>query len=257
MSSSKVYTISSAFPNGKVDTARLTLEIGQSSITIAIDYIKTYVDDCTIYFKTDLSAGEWTTMDGLVAVHTGEPIPHNSETADGRSVVRQTIVNTAVAFRPRSISFKTADPSTLHNCKPDGTDYDDVTCKCYDANGDEITQAPYTGAVKTVIDFEPEYYYEMIGGGVDIPTTITGGTTNQWYGSCIGVPDIPAESGGSIDLINEVNLEADRDGILTLDGRGVLGLAYSETLHTNKIRFIFKHPAGVSERLQLLFEIFR
>lgn len=257
MALSKVYTIASAFPNGKVATDRLTQEIQQSAITVVLDYIKTYAGDCTVYFKTEPSSGEWTILDALVAVHSGEPLVTAAETLDGRSIVRVTTVNTATAFRPRSISFYTADPAKLHNVNPIGTDYEDVTCKCYDADGDEITQAPYTDAVKTVIDFEPTFYYEMIGGSIDVPTEITGGTTDAWYGACIGLPDIPEEYGGSIDLINEANLEADRDGVLHLDGRGVLGLSYNAQTHTNKIRFIFRHPAGESKRFLLMLEIFR
>jgi len=251
------YSIQTDFPNHVENSDSLTTEIEVSSITVAFDHIDTAGDDCDIWFKAALSEGEETTLDGVVAAHQGVAPPHNAETEDGRSVVRQTIVNKAVTFRPRAITCYTADPSKLHNCDPAGVDYEDVTVKCYKANGDEITQAPYTDAVKTVLDFEPAYYYEMIGGGIDIPTTITGGTTDLWYGACVGVPDIPAEYGGSIDLMNELNMEADRDGILLLDGRGVLGLEYSATLHTNKIRFIFKHPAGESKRLLLMLEIFR
>lgn len=257
MTLSKVYTISSAFPNEKVDTDRLTLEVQQSAITIALDYIKTYAGDCTVCFKTDPSAGEWTITDDLVAAHSGEPLLSSSTTEDGRQIVRMTIVNTAIAFRPRAISFYTADPAKLHNVDPHGVDYEDVTCKCYDDEDVEITQAPFTGAVKTVLDFEPTTYYEMIGGNIDIPTSITGGTTDLWYGACIGVPDIPENYGGCIHLLNEMNLEADRDGMIGLDGRGVLGLSYSAQTHSNKIRFIFKHPAGESKRFQLLLEIFQ
>jgi len=265
MSATKyTYLIQTDFPNHVENSDSLKAEIAVSSITIALDYINTVLghpdpadDYCDIWFKAALSEGEETALDGVVAAHQGVAPRHNAETEDGRSVVRQTIVNKAVAFRPRAITCYTADPSKLHNYDPAGVDYEDVTVKCYKANGDEITQAPYTDAVKTVLDFEPHYYYEMIGGGIDIPTTITGGTTDLWYGVCIGVPDIPAEYGGSIDLMNELNIEADRDGILRLDGRGVLGLEYSATLHTNKIRFIFKHPAGESKRLLLMLEIFR
>jgi len=257
MALSKVYTVASAFPNGVVDTDRLTQEIQQSAITVSLDYIRTYTGDCTVYFKAEPSSGEWTVLDGLVAVHSGEPFAVDAVTSDGRQIVRVTAVNTAIAFRPRAISFYTADPAKLHNINPHGVDYEDVTCKCYDADDDEITQAPYTGAVKTVIDFEPTSYYEMIGGDIDIPTSITGGTTDLWYGACIGVPDIPENYGGCIHLLNEMNLEADRDGMVRLDGRGVLGLSYSAQTHSNKIRFIFKHPAGESKRFQLLLEIFQ
>jgi len=251
------YSIQTDFPNHKVDSTTLITEIGLSSITVALDHIDTAGDDCDIWFKAALSEGEETTLDGIVAAHAGQAPAVQARTVDGREIVRMTTVNTAIVFRPRAIAFYTADPTKLHNINPHGVDYEDVTCKCYDVNGDEITQAPYTGAVKTVLDFEPTSYYEMIGGDIDIPTSITGGTTDLWYGACIGVPDIPENYGGCIHLLNELNLEADRDGMIGLDGRGVLGLSYNAQTHSNKIRFIFKHPAGESKRFQLLLEIFQ
>jgi len=69
------YSISQDFPNHKEDSARLTREIQQSSIATALDYINTSGDDCDIWFKDALSAGDKTTLDGIVATHSGEPLP--------------------------------------------------------------------------------------------------------------------------------------------------------------------------------------
>lgn len=69
------YSISSDFPNEAVATDRLTEEIQSSSIVTALDYIATSGDDCDIWFKDPLSAGDETTLDGIVAVHSGEPLP--------------------------------------------------------------------------------------------------------------------------------------------------------------------------------------
>jgi len=71
------YTISTAFPNGKVAPDRLTNEIDASSITVALDHIDTLADVCSIYFKAALSGAEQTTLNGLVAVHSGQPLPDN------------------------------------------------------------------------------------------------------------------------------------------------------------------------------------
>jgi hypothetical protein len=68
------YSVSGDFPNGKVATDRLTEEIQESTIITALDYITVYGDDCDIWFKDALSAGDQTTLDGIVAAHSGEPL---------------------------------------------------------------------------------------------------------------------------------------------------------------------------------------
>lgn len=68
------YSITTDFPNDKVDCGKLTVEIQSSSITIALERIDTSGDDCDIIFKDSLTTGEETTLDGLVAAHDGEPL---------------------------------------------------------------------------------------------------------------------------------------------------------------------------------------
>lgn len=82
------YSISTDFPNGKVAPSRLTQEIQASSISIALDYINTSGDDCDIWFKDVLSSGDQTTLDGVVAAHSGDPIPNNDPAVDS---MRRTI----------------------------------------------------------------------------------------------------------------------------------------------------------------------
>jgi hypothetical protein len=76
------YSVPNDFPNQKVDVPRLTQEIQESSIVTALDHITVYGPDvppqpwCDVVFKDPLSAGDQTTLDGLVAVHSGEPLPN-------------------------------------------------------------------------------------------------------------------------------------------------------------------------------------
>jgi hypothetical protein len=55
-------------------TDKLESEIQTSAIVIALDYIATSGDDCDIWFKDALSAGDETILDGLVAAHDGVPL---------------------------------------------------------------------------------------------------------------------------------------------------------------------------------------
>lgn len=69
------YSIQNDFPNQKVSTDRLLSEIRASAIVTAIDYINTSGDDCDVWFKAELSTGDKTILDGLIAAHTGEALP--------------------------------------------------------------------------------------------------------------------------------------------------------------------------------------
>lgn len=74
------FTISTAFPNAKVAPDRLAQEIRESSITIAQEGINTSGDTCAVTFKATLSGGDETTLNGLIATHSGDPLPDNTLT---------------------------------------------------------------------------------------------------------------------------------------------------------------------------------
>lgn len=68
------YTISTEFPNAKANPSRLTLEIQESDIATALEYIAVDEGDCEVWFKDDLSTKDEETLDGIVSVHSGEPL---------------------------------------------------------------------------------------------------------------------------------------------------------------------------------------
>lgn len=79
------YSISTDFtgliaPYTKPDIPRLTQEIQTSNIVTALDYIGITGDLCDIWFKAELSAGDQTILDGIVAAHTGQPIAEKQPT---------------------------------------------------------------------------------------------------------------------------------------------------------------------------------
>jgi hypothetical protein len=71
------YSIQNDFPNHKISSDRLAQEIQQSAIVVALNCINTAGDVCDILFKAELSEGNKTILDGLVAAHSGEPLPEN------------------------------------------------------------------------------------------------------------------------------------------------------------------------------------
>lgn len=79
------YSISEDFPNQRVSVDRLSNEIRQSSITIALDRIDVNDDDCDIWFKDVLtdwssssSSSQLQILNDIVANHSGEPLPYNA-----------------------------------------------------------------------------------------------------------------------------------------------------------------------------------
>ncbi len=176
---------------------------------------------------------------------------------DGRLIVRQTSANKTKNFRLKVFSFRPGDPSSLKNKNTDFTDASDITMTCYKSDGTTTTSR--TNAVKTIIDFEPTFNYEVIGGWIDVPDTISGSSSEDWWVSCIGVPDIPYAFGGSVPFVGGTNLEAAITKKLNSDGRATSYLAYDATYHTNKLRWILLHPTNLLSdhpRIQIYVEIF-
>jgi hypothetical protein len=73
------YSVSTDFPNQKVAVDRLTQEIDESSIQNQLELVNVFGDDCRIVFNTTLSPTDETTLDGIVAVHSGESLPSTQE----------------------------------------------------------------------------------------------------------------------------------------------------------------------------------
>lgn len=181
-----------------------------------------------------------------------------SRTKDGRLQVKNSTANRCTNFNLRVFSFYTASTSKLHNINPvTDASFGDVAVTLYDINGNVTNTG--SSAVKTVVDFEPHYNYEIIGGYMDVPGDILGNLTDTWYMSVIGVPDYPAPM-GSVSYISEVNVEAITDTRIISDGRAVSYLPYNYGgyPHTNRLRFVFKHPSGLnnSKRFQIYLEHF-
>ena len=73
------YSIQNDFPNQAVDLSVLTVEIEESTITATLNGINVNGDDCEIVFATDLSGPEVTTLNQIVATHTGLPFNNGAQ----------------------------------------------------------------------------------------------------------------------------------------------------------------------------------
>lgn len=171
---------------------------------------------------------------------------------DGRVASRTLIANRMTTFKKRVMMLTTSSPSSVHNINPvTGVSYNDTLVRCYDVAGN-LLNGNYTFCVKTVIDWEPAYNYEVVGGAVDVPASLINSATSEWFVSAVGVPDLPPEMFGSIDYISETCIEALANNRIESDGRAIsyMPYRYGGIPGTNKLRFIIKHPAGQAKRFQ-------
>lgn len=176
------------------------------------------------------------------------------KSADGRTVVRMTTASKSRNFNLRIFSFLAGDPSSLVNQDANFNALSDITMTCYDVGG-VVTTDP-AQAVKSVLDLEPPFNFEIIGGWIDTPASLLGGTSNKWWISCVGVPDVPFVYGGSVNFVYPVNMELVYTQKIMSDGRASQYLVYDPTHHTNKIRWIMKHPTSPGARVQIYIETF-
>ena len=66
-----------SFNKALVSIDRLTLEIQQSSIVTAVDHMDFTSPNLDVYFRATLSSPDETTLNSLVAAHSGLPLPQN------------------------------------------------------------------------------------------------------------------------------------------------------------------------------------
>lgn len=200
--------------------------------------------------------GENDITDISLAINYLKGIQNFPKDSDGSPLYRAKITTSGWSYQMHNVEFKTAQLDSIYSKKQDGTDFGFTTIKCYDANDNQLSSQDDCDslATKTVIDWEPTHDYEVIGGNFKqsvVPTS----NVRIWV---IGVPDIPANYGGSKLFVTGVNLKylGLEEGV-KVDGRAPKYLTYNATYHTSKLRFILKHDTGYKHDVQVMLEIFK
>lgn len=174
-------------------------------------------------------------------------------------------------YSPRSLDFYTSKYKSLYNRDhngagiDDGTDHGDALMKFFDASGtemvkeesesDEEFQVRLTAScVKTYVDFEPTFDYDIFG----CKLMIENAPSSRAYLWAIAVPDVPKAYGGSKEFMGGgMNLKMmETKCIAYTDGKSSKILKYDPTYHTNKIRIIVKHSAGEQIGLQMIYDFY-
>ena len=87
-----------SYTKSPVSVERLTSEIQNSDISVALNHISVFGDNLDVYFKDDLDPADIATLDALVAAHTGEPM--------GSELNRTTVVmNQSGNYAPAPADF--------------------------------------------------------------------------------------------------------------------------------------------------------
>lgn len=185
---------------------------------------------------------------------------YNNRDTDGAIITRNKAAKKGWTFWAIAIEVTTSTIGGTAYCKDSlGNDIPGVTCKIYDANNAEITtpgvlNANLNNCVKTVLDFESGFDYEIIGGALRINANQSN-DVRLWI---VGAPDIPANLGGSKEFASGINLKfLAADSSFEVDGRVTKLITNDPVYHSGKLRIILKHPAGNNTNMQFVIHIYR
>ena len=177
---------------------------------------------------------------------------------EGAQVIRHKMAPVGWLFQQKWFEITTSELSSQF-CKDfKGVDIVGVVYKFYDAADVEITDqaTANTDCVKSVLDIELTYDFELLGGSVRVgkPPNNTQ-DLRLWI---VAIPDVPAAAGGELVFVNGINLRYfNQNEVLHVDGRTPKLLVYNTVNHTNKLRFICKHTAGIKQKLIFSMEYYK
>lgn len=180
-------------------------------------------------------------------------IPKDLESS---ALIRNKVSPIGWTYQHHSFEFSTSTIGSLNHKKFDLTDFGFCTLKFYkDESGTECTDQTDADStcIKTVIDWEPTHDFELIGGVANWESVLN----SEVFLWVVGVPNIPYAYGGTKEMISNCSLKHFLNREIGIDGRATKRLNYSASYHTNKLRFIFRHPAGFKFNPQINMEFYK
>lgn len=237
---------------------------------------KEFTDQEEYTIPYDSNRGKWTQNSGLItAIGNSEAQIGNGSSyftnandainwlkgefpvdADQSMIIRTKAAKAGWVYHMHAMQVETGILDSLVEEDADGNSLGYSNIKFYDSNGIELTtQVNITAScVKTVVDFEPPFDYEIIGGKVQTLAT-PGSSIRLWVRA---VPDLTYAQGGSRDMVENIDLQyISNDGEVNADGRASKYMAYNTTYHTNKLRVILKHGIAVTQKIQIIYEMYK
>ena len=191
-----------------------------------------------------------------------DTIPEPLDT-DNAPLSRGKVAPLGWTYQMHGIELCTSTLGSIYSKNYLGNDFSFTTLKFYElANevesqitGDNLNQSYLdSNCIKTVIDWEPTFDYEIIGGHLLHYDTVTS-DIHLWV---IGVPDVPYAYGGTKQMIAGINLKyIEPKNPLIINGRASKRLSYNATYHTNKLQFMWRHSVGYKLNLQAIMEFYK
>jgi len=176
--------------------------------------------------------------------------------SDGASMSRVKVAPAGWSYQMRMLQLRTATIGSLVNSDVNNQPLTDAVLKFYDANNALVTDVGQQASiVKTVLDVEPPYDYYIASGQLRMYETVT----QDVFVNFIGVPDVPAQAGGSKQFVQNVNVRFLNSFPLLEAGapQAAKWLQYNAQYHTNKIRIVFFHPAGYQINVGAFLESYK
>ena len=212
-----VFNITTDFPNHKVENTRLAQEIQASSIVVALGYIETDGNFCSIWFKDQLDAADEVTLRAVVAAHSGasldQPVQavylHGVPTDDDGKP--QMLPNLLPSWT--SLYF-TGQGDDRVNGIGAGTPF---TCSS-DAAGDSVIEWTFTDQVYLVggsVLFSGAVLGDIMDYVVVAPATKTGTGTTRVVKSSYGPGNVLVPNAAGLDVI-----DLDNVGLVPTPGTG-------------------------------------
>lgn len=175
--------------------------------------------------------------------YKSKAILKNDITEDGVKFSRSTKVNLTRFFQSH---FAVIETSTDYNS--DHSNY--TTVVRFDEDGKVTTIESET--VKTTLDFEPDFNYELYGGGTESIDELV----DDYYVSAVVAPDVPSEYGGNLHVLRNKLLLKPFENIFR-SGLGTRELIYDATTHSNKLRLEIKHEKGIKTKFQIEIQYYK
>ena len=162
---------------------------------------------------------------------------------DGRTFSRITHVKDGRYLHVYYVVFSTSSKETN-----DTSGFFSV--ELFDDKGDPTDVG--ANAVKTCVDFEPNFTVEMYGGGLETLEDMT----EIFYASAIINPDIEENIGGNFVKIRNKRLLRPKENVFK-SGFGTVELPYTEGSHTNVLRAEIIHVKGIEQPFQYEVQFYK
>ena len=246
------------YGNTDINIPRLTQEIQSSDdITIALGHINIEAGQLAIYMKAELSDPEETALDALVSAHVNTPLadPDPLMGEDATLLVRPQASPVGWSFQLHGLLYTTAKEGSARQALDNSADPHYLTEKFYDESGTQVSGLDVaTKACQTVIEWEPPWDYQLLGGMFHQKVSPSG----EIILNVTAVPDIPKQFGGSIPFVVSTDLNfIGPDAGLELDAQSVQKLTYTPGYGTNKLRFSLHHASGLQHDMYIGLKIFK